>query len=351
VIVVDAPRYRRLTSDASRRGEQEMTDRDASARPATVSRGAVGGIARSLMRAVRAPVTFTIKQEALKPALDSLVETLASRRCPQHVEGYENYVFDLETDFVDRDGGVATARKALEQNGIIVIKNFFSPQEVRRLGNDIAALIDSLESDIRGLREYETEKFILTHRGGRLQDKTASEKPFVWIRRDDGSTAIDHDEGVIEVTKTLELFPAHRAIDEKVSGTLLRDITGQTLSAGRTLVNRSVARTRGFHVDAKPTDRMVFDGILYLTDVRSMADGPYCFVRGTQNNWPLRQINHFVNTKLRYGPENDLHLFSRKRVAPVLGQAGTMLISTPTHGIHRGYPQEPGHSRMALFFS
>jgi hypothetical protein len=81
-----------------------------------------------------------------------------------------------------------------------------------------------------------------------------------------------------------------------------------------------------------------------------MADGPFCFARGTHTNWPLREINHFINTKLRYGPENDLRLFSRKRLALALGQAGTLLLAPMSHGVHRGYPQAPGHSRIALFF-
>jgi hypothetical protein len=312
--------------------------------------GRFGRIARKLLKAARTPVSFLVRLEAVKPALDATAEVLAFPRCPQRVRKFEDHTFDYNTDFVERETALEKARKSLQQNGILIVKNYFAPEEVQPLASDIAAFVKAISRDIAELREYETEQFVLTHRGGRLQYERSRDKSVVFVRRDDGSTGIDHDEGVIEITNTTLLFPAHRAVYEKISGAFLSKIGGKTMRAGRTLVGRSVAKTRGFHVDHIGRDnRMRYEGVLYLTDVNSLADGPYCFVRGTHINRPLRDINHFINTTLGYGPENDLRVFSQNRIAAALGQAGTALISSMSHGIHRGYPQEPGHSRIALF--
>jgi hypothetical protein len=87
---------------------------------------------------------------------------------------YSNYIFDFNTDFSDHRSGVQRAKKALAENGVIVIKNYFSREDVQPLSKDIAAFADAIEDDVRDLREYETEKFILTYRGGKLEHRHPS---------------------------------------------------------------------------------------------------------------------------------------------------------------------------------
>ena len=52
-------------------------------------------------------------------------------------------------------------------------------------------------------------------------------------------------------------------------------------------VNNNITKTRGFHVDSYYRSIKAF---IYLTDVNCLDDGPYCFVKGTHVDNPLKKL-------------------------------------------------------------
>ena len=99
-------------------------------------------------------------------------------------------------------------------------------------------------------------------------------------------------------------------------------------------VNNSITKTRGFHVDSYYRSMKVF---IYLTDVNCLDDGPYCFVKGTHVDNPLRKLNMIIGDK-------EAPLIDPLKIIPVFGKRGTLIISDQS-GVHRGFPQSKGSLR------
>ena len=71
-----------------------------------------------------------------------------------------------------------------------------------------------------------------------------------------------------------------------------------------------------------------------------IQDGPYCFVKGTHVDTPLKKLNNIVGNK-------ESPLVDPMNIVPVLGKKGTLIISDQS-GIHRGIPQKKGSIREVL---
>lgn len=110
-------------------------------------------------------------------------------------------------------------------------------------------------------------------------------------------------------------------------------------------INDGVTDTRGFHIDdAVPTTYKAF---VYLTDVADVSYGPYTYVKGSQRFNPhvyLSLARNMLNAKREWG---QISHYDKKRVWPVLGKKGTLILSDQT-GIHRGLPQQNRKLRVAL---
>jgi hypothetical protein len=104
-------------------------------------------------------------------------------------------------------------------------------------------------------------------------------------------------------------------------------------------INDGVTRTRGFHVDSYGPRIKVF---VYLTDVRSLDDGPYTFVLGSHVDSPYRTANQTLSVGLPNRTEAPIIAWSN--ALPVLAARGTVVISDQS-GFHRGLPQASSGSR------
>ena len=103
-------------------------------------------------------------------------------------------------------------------------------------------------------------------------------------------------------------------------------------------INHSITKTRGFHIDSNYRS---IKGFVYLSDVNSLEDGPYCYVRGTHIDTLFKKVNNSV-IGLKEAP-----FVNPLKIVPVLGKKGTLILSDQS-GIHRGIPQKQGSVRELL---
>jgi hypothetical protein len=108
-------------------------------------------------------------------------------------------------------------------------------------------------------------------------------------------------------------------------------------------VNKGVVSTRGFHIDGKSIKAKAF---LYLTDVPSLAEGPFCYVPASHRRPWLRWLNRCLPRSRGRRPD-DCPWLPLQRALPVFCKAGDMVIAMQ-NGVHRGLPQAPGAERAVL---
>lgn len=109
-------------------------------------------------------------------------------------------------------------------------------------------------------------------------------------------------------------------------------------------INRGVVATRGFHVDSYGGNQL--KAFVYLTDVTSLDDGPYCYVVGSHLDSSFPILNTAL-AKFLGRHTTDVSAFKRSNALPLLGEAGTVIVSNQS-GAHRGYPQAPDGKRVLL---
>lgn len=107
--------------------------------------------------------------------------------------------------------------------------------------------------------------------------------------------------------------------------------------------NNEIKSTRGFHVDAFYS---VLKGLIYLSDVNDIYDGPYCYVKRSHQNMSFHDLNKMISNKYA-GIETETPIINYDDITPVTGKAGTLIFSDQS-GYHRGLPQKAGRYRTAL---
>lgn len=109
-------------------------------------------------------------------------------------------------------------------------------------------------------------------------------------------------------------------------------------------INRGVVSTRGFHVDSYGGNQI--KAFVYLTDVTTLENGPYCYVIGSHSASGFPMLNTAL-AKFLGRQITDVSAFERTNALPLLGESGTLLVSNQS-GAHRGYPQTPDGERVLL---
>ena len=158
------------------------------------------------------------------------------------------------------------------------------------------------------------------------------------------------DSGMIDIFHPEKLSPDFR----KLSELLLQENLIQKLIWTSSLckvqtkcrnlyINNGVQDTRGFHCDGRS---IKFKSFLFLSDVKHLNNGPYCYVPRSHHNNALWQKN------LLFNEANDIDTseFTQLRgsaAIPLFANAGDMVISSQA-GAHRGHPQAVGGSRRVL---
>lgn len=108
-------------------------------------------------------------------------------------------------------------------------------------------------------------------------------------------------------------------------------------------INNGVEDTRGFHCDGRA---LKFKAFLFLSDVRDLGEGPYCYVKGSHHDGaPWLRTSAFNQAN-----GIDICEFTQlggSEALPMMARAGDMVISSQA-GAHRGHPQHPEGKRRVL---
>jgi hypothetical protein len=239
---------------------------------------------------------------------------------------------------------VAAIGATLAREGIVVIPGFLTKQVALEIEVKIKDLISFVRTTDPEGTGFQDENIIIQGKNSIVAGyKAAAEhsKTIVSIRQ-------GVDQGMLDVFNADRILGnAAEPIFSVFNQSWLKTLTAQYAAHLRpsnlnVYVNEGVVKTRGMHVDDFYS---TIKGFVYLTDVNSLSDGPYCYVKGSHKESKWRDINKAISEAS--GLHTECPIVPLNKVLPVLGEKGTLVLSDQS-GFHRGIPQEPKANRKLL---
>lgn len=230
------------------------------------------------------------------------------------------------------------AREILKRHGIVVVLNAISEVRCQKLRKDVETLYQEYAASGAALDERESALF----QNGKSKLKGYRQlanycKTVIEVRQ-------GQDKGMVDIFNCdLALPDSGRGIRATFESSTVLSLLNRSHLRPRNLnvyINQGITSTRGFHVDSHNEDLKAF---IYLTDVKTLSDGPYTFVKGSHANATFRQINRNFCRCLK--PATETPIVNPEVITPILAPKGSMVISDQS-GFHRGWPQAPSGKRM-----
>ena len=279
-----------------------------------------------------------------------------SPRLPRLLSGAEreSAMDRLSVEFNALSSSKRTFLKAawiLRRQGVLVVRQAVTPQALEAINAELNQLLLQLDAgqtkqlasnailnlpNKRRVKGYENfvdaEQAVINHRVKRPDGRSGS---------DAGMVDIFHPERLSEAMANAVTSCLHERLISRLL--LAAAWLPMRVKCRNLYVNRGVQDTRGYHCDGRSQK---FKSFVFLTDVRDLSDGPYCYVPATHRDrrpWKRsRQFNaaHGLNR----------HEYSQLQgldALPLLAKAGDMVISSQ-RGAHRGHPQHPDAGRAVL---
>ena len=279
-----------------------------------------------------------------------------SPRLPRLLSGAEreSAMDRLSVEFNALSSSKRTFLKAawiLRRQGVLVVRQAVTPQALEAINAELNQLLLQLDAgqtkqlasnailnlpNKRRIKGYENfvdaEQAVINHRVKRPDGRSGS---------DAGMVDIFHPERLSEAMANAVTSCLHERLISRLL--LAAAWLPMRVKCRNLYVNRGVQDTRGYHCDGRSQK---FKSFVFLTDVRDLSDGPYCYVPATHRDrrpWKRsRQFNaaHGLNR----------HEYSQLQgldALPLLAKAGDMVISSQ-RGAHRGHPQHPDAGRAVL---
>ena len=279
-----------------------------------------------------------------------------SPRLPRLLSGAEreSAMDRLSVEFNALSSSKRTFLKAawiLRRQGVLVVRQSVTPQALEAINAELNQLLLQLDAgqtkqlasnailnlpNKRRIKGYENfvdaEQAVINHRVKRPDGRSGS---------DAGMVDIFHPERLSEAMANAVTSCLHERLISRLL--LAAAWLPMRVKCRNLYVNRGVQDTRGYHCDGRSQK---FKSFVFLTDVRDLSDGPYCYVPATHRDrrpWKRsRQFNaaHGLNR----------HEYSQLQgldALPLLAKAGDMVISSQ-RGAHRGHPQHPDAGRAVL---
>lgn len=238
---------------------------------------------------------------------------------------------------------VSAVKNKLDEHGIIVIPGFVPDEEMQRLQAFVDEIRERAASFIESKAPVSEDDHVLLQNGkARLSgyhQLSNHEKAVVQVRKgqDDGMIDIFNvDKWFEEIGHILRPFFESFSI-LNVFRLGVERIEAKNLNI---YINGNIKKTRGFHVDSYGKQ---LKGFVYLTDVSSLDDGPYTYVKGSHVGSAFRRINKHISSVLPNKTESPVVPLGD--IIPVLAPKGALVISDQG-GVHRGFPQAEGHQRV-----
>ena len=255
------------------------------------------------------------------------------------------------SDVLNRRRTLIRAAWALRRHGIICLRAAAPQATIHAIQADIKGLLTEIESGDHGRLNATTYLNLPDQRvlKGYNHFRDA-DKPVINYRvaRPDGRSG--SDAGMIDIFHPERLSDALR---DNIAACLQEDLIRRLLLVSslnqmavkcRNLyLNYGVKDTRSYHCDGRS---LKFKSFVYLTDVRTLNDGPYCFVPGSQRRRRLWWRSARYNRRNKLGPFEFSQL-AEEQALPVFANAGDMVISCQ-RGAHCGHPQAASAQRAAL---
>lgn len=241
----------------------------------------------------------------------------------------------------------------LKKFGVVCLNNAVDSASFDVLNHKVDKLFSDIYASVKGAGDNDSgdlgelawqRNLSLARTFNELLDYS---KPIVNIRGNAGSDTGMMDMFNIQSITQLKADDGFRQLYELFTSGLayqvIRSISSFTFSNVQMYENESVTDTRGFHIDNIFGTYKVF---VYLTDVTSKDEGPYCYIPGSHRLPYLHRLELRQTEKSGIRPRDMLsseYLPYIRFIAP----RGTIIISNQT-GIHRGYPQVDGASRRVI---
>lgn len=238
---------------------------------------------------------------------------------------------------------ISSVNAILERHGIVIIPDFIDEDSINNVSSAMANLQSMIDKFAQSSERFqEGENYLLQKGACKVSgygNLSGYGKTVIQIR--DGQ-----DSGMVDVFNIDHLFKEFKEIirpayENSAISNILGSTSHQLQAKNLNLyVNSSITKTRGFHVDAY---RKKLKSFIYLTDVLSLEDGPYTYVRGSHVDSAYRRINKTLSRHLPNRTETPI--VPLDSIIPAIARKGTLVISDQG-GSHRGFPQKQGHTRM-----
>ena len=215
------------------------------------------------------------------------------------LEGELHRITFRYTDISQSRRALARAAWALNRNGIIRLTGVVSPNLVLALNHEINDLLKSLKiyqtsgilpDNIANTYLNTQEKLMLAGykklvNADKAVINTRFSRPDGRSGSDAGMIDIFHPEKLSsKIDKTIQNCTQITLIRKLISLSTLNKVQAKCHNL---YINEGVQDTRGFHCDGRA---LKFKSFVFLTDVKELEDGPYCYVKGTHRNssaWDL----------------------------------------------------------------
>ena len=219
---------------------------------------------------------------------------------------------------------LSNEERELRDNGIVIIKDFMATEDCDINRNEIENFVNQFNTTT-----------------------TLENGTFVAFRTEVSNDDADH--GMIDVSNidksidTLRFGHLIPKIEKIISSATYSEVKFFRLNA---YINKGVVGTRGYHVDNFSPNYKAF---IYLTDVIDNSYGPYSYIKSSNGLYLGKYLNIYRNSILSatHRIPDMPKFYNKNEVINCLGKKGTLVISDQS-GIHRGMPQEPGKTRIAL---
>lgn len=268
-------------------------------------------------------------------------DRLLSRLSPLPASPPRALFQEILIEEIDSSRGALMATAALQSHGIFIVPNFLDREQALAGGRAAFAIADQARTAAK--EGVQPSDFDLEESGkSDYYSMAESRRTIVNLRRGNDAGMVDifnfdrvaHEEGDA-IRKALG--------SEKILRLLSTANSGEWQAANlNAYVNQDVTHTRMFHVDSYGVGQV--KAFLYMTDVTDLADGPYCYVAGSHQAGPYRDINLALSSASGVFSSTDTPIVDSAKILPILAPAGSLVVSNQS-GSHRGVPQEPGHSR------
>lgn len=235
--------------------------------------------------------------------------------------------------------------------------NFFDDSLLILRESGIVTFLSEIPADILSKSVEQMKGLISSARAG---SQGLGHVPWRYMQKTDTyRSAMESDIPVVSIREgadggMVDVFHADAFVKELADATtelvweanverMLSEISGEKISFRNFNIywNEGVRATRGWHVDSYGGRQ--FKLFIYLTDVLSLADGPYCYVPRSARTPGFEEANRKISGLISAQP-TDVNLFDSSEALALIAPRGQVVISNQS-GAHRGHPQEAGHFR------